>query len=231
LKLRAICFDLDNTFWDVGPVIERAELELHAWLNEHCPGAVAPGDVAALRRERELVLAAHPGRTHDLSFVRQEALRRQIVAAGHPAERAMQAFAVFYAARNRIEPYADVLPALARLRARFRLFTLTNGNADLAQIGLDRHFEIRLAAGEVGFAKPDVRIFSTMLARAGLAPQEVLHVGDEPHTDVVGAHDAGLDAAWVNRVGADWPAELRPPRFTVPDLQSLADVLLDPTSS
>ncbi len=226
MKLRAICFDLDNTFWDVGPVIERAERELNAWLVEHCPGAVAPGELDAVRRERAGVVADHPDRGHDMTFVRREALRRRIVAAGHRGEHASRAFDVFIAARNRVEPYDDVVPALRRLGGEFRLFTLTNGNADLARIGLAGHFEHCLSAEVVGCAKPDPRIFAALLARAGLPPEAVLHVGDEPHTDVVGAHGAGLHAAWVNRRGDPWPDELPAPRYVVTDLAALAERLL-----
>jgi FMN hydrolase / 5-amino-6-(5-phospho-D-ribitylamino)uracil phosphatase len=226
LKLRAICFDLDNTFWDVVPVLDRAERELHGWLATHCPGAVSADDFGTVRRERELVAADHPARSHDVSFLRHEALRRCVVAAGHPVALATEAYEVFIAARNRVEPFADVVPALGRLGRRYRLFTLTNGNADLTRIGLDAHFEIRLAAADVGCAKPDTRIFAALLACAGLKPSEVLHVGDEPLTDVVGAHGAGMPAAWVNRRGDEWPAELMPPRYTVSDLGGLADALL-----
>ena len=35
--VRAIAFDLDNTLWDVEPVLERAEQCLAAWLQQHCP--------------------------------------------------------------------------------------------------------------------------------------------------------------------------------------------------
>jgi FMN hydrolase / 5-amino-6-(5-phospho-D-ribitylamino)uracil phosphatase len=226
LKLRAICFDLDNTFWDVVPVLDRAERELHDWLATHCPGVVPADDLGAVRRERDVVAAEYPARSHDVSFLRHEALRRCVIAAGHPAALATDAYEVFIAARNRVEPFADVAPALGRLGLRYRLFTLTNGNADLVRIGLDTHFEIRLAAADVGCAKPDTRIFAALLARAGLQPSEVLYVGDEPHTDVVGAHGAGMSAAWVNRRGEEWPAELAPPRYTVPDLEALADALL-----
>jgi putative hydrolase of the HAD superfamily len=225
-RLRAICFDLDNTFWDVVPVIQRAEHELHEWLTAHYPDAVAGDGIEALRRDREAVAQAYPGQQHDVSFLRQEALRRRLVAAGHPTEVAAAAFNVFYAARNRVVLYADVGPALQRLGSRYRLMTLTNGNADLTRIGIAHHFECSLTAADAGCAKPDERIFSVLLRRAGLKPDEVLYVGDEPQVDIVGAHGAGLAAAWINRGRRPWPAELPLPQWSVTDLAHLADCLL-----
>lgn len=225
-SLRAICFDLDNTFWDVVPVIMRAEQELHDWLAAHCPGALAGDDIEALRRDREAVAHSHPHLRHDVSFLRQEALRRRLVAAGHGPELALRAFEVFYAARNRVDLFGDVVPALERLAGRYRLMTLTNGNADLARIGIAHHFECSMTAADAGCAKPDERIFTVLLQRAGLQPHEVLYVGDEPEVDIVGARRAGLAAAWINRGQQPWPIELPAPTWSVADLTDLADCLL-----
>ncbi len=225
-QLRAICFDLDNTFWDVVPVIVRAERELHAWLSTHCPGALAGDDIEALRRDREDVARSHPHRQHDVSFLRQEALRRRLVATGHRPELAMTAFDVFLAARQRVDLFADVTPALERLGTRFRLMTLTNGNADLSRIGIAGWFECSVTAAEAGCAKPDVRIFDALLRRTGLRAEEVLYVGDEPRTDIVGAQRAGLRAAWVNRARQPWPTDLAAPHWSVTDLMHLADCLV-----
>lgn len=225
-QLRAICFDLDNTFWDVVPVIARAERAMHAWLATHCPDALAGDDVEALRRDREAVAQSHPHRRHDVTFLRQEALRRRLVATGHAPGVALAAFDVFFAARNRVDLFADVAPALERLGARYRLMTLTNGNADLGRIGIAHRFECSITAADAGCAKPDARIFTALLQRTGLRPEEVLYVGDEPQTDIVGAQRAGLRAAWVNRACQSWPSDLAAPQWSVRDLGHLADCLL-----
>ena len=41
-------------------------------------------------------------------------------------------------------------------------------------------------------------------------PGAVLHVGDHPFEDVLGAKDAGLSAVWVNRTAASWPHPQQP---------------------
>lgn len=222
----AICLDLDDTLWAVEPVIERAEAELLSWLAQRCPRVMALHDLASMRRARIAVAEEFSDRRHDLGFLRREALRRHLREAGYPESIAEEAFAVFYAARNRVEPFADVLPALARLRSRYRLLSLSNGNADLKVIGLDGWFEHSVCAYDAGAAKPDRRIFDAMLERAALAPQQVVYVGDDPRADVEGARRAGLHAVWMDRHGRPWPGDVPPPAYTVRDLGELVALLL-----
>lgn len=224
---RAVCFDLDNTLWDVWPAITRAEQALHAWLEQHWPRITARHDVAAMRAARATLFDEFPERRHDLSFLRREALRRLAQEAGYPESLADDGFELFYSIRNQVEPYPDVLPALEALRTRYRLLSLSNGNADLGRIGMAHWFEHSLGAREAGAAKPDARIFQVLLERAGLRAAEVLYVGDEPLADIEGARGAGLPAVWINRAGHTWPEAYAPPHRTVATLTELADALLD----
>jgi putative hydrolase of the HAD superfamily len=135
------------------------------------------------------------------------------------------AFERFYHERNQVELFEDVLPALERLRSKYRLLALTNGNADLKRIGIDHYFELILTARAVGHAKPDARIFAALMAGADLAPQQILYVGDEPLADVEGPRNAGIEAVWVNRLEQEWPRNLAPPRHAVRTLHELVDWL------
>ncbi len=224
--LAAICFDLDDTLWAVGPVLQRAEQAMYDWLAEHCPRVTQAHDLAGMRALRARVVAVHPARRHDLSFLRRQALLQLVAEGGYPPLRAEEAFAVFYAVRNDVEVFADVRPALERLRTRYRLLALSNGNADLAAIGLAGYFELSLGAREAGVAKPDPRIFAALLGRVGLAPGQVAYVGDDPLVDVEGARRAGLDAVWMDRFARPWPADLVPPAHRVRDFAELARLML-----
>jgi putative hydrolase of the HAD superfamily len=221
----AVCLDLDDTLWEVGPVLERAERALMAWLDLHCPRVTALHDLASMRRLRARVAEEFPGMGHDFTFLRREALLRHARQAGYPESVADQAFEVFYSMRNRVEPFADVVPALERLGRRYRLMSLSNGNADLGVIGLAPFFEHSVAAREAGAAKPDRRIFESLLDRAGLEPGQVAYVGDDPLADVEGARSAGLHAVWMDRFGRAWPDGLAPPACRVRDLAELAALL------
>lgn len=225
-RLAAICFDLDDTLWAVGPVLARAEQAMCEWLERRCPRVAASHGPEGLRAERERVAAEHLERRHDLTFLRRQALRNIVTGEGYPPEDAEAAFAVFFRVRNEVEVFADVRPALRRLRGRYRLLSLTNGNADLGLIGLARFFDLSLCAREIGAAKPDRQVFDVLLARAGLAAGQVAYVGDHPLVDVDGARRAGLHAIWMNRLERPWPDGVEPPRHAVRNFGELASLLL-----
>jgi FMN phosphatase YigB (HAD superfamily) len=58
---------------------------------------------------------------------------------------------------------------------------------------------------EVGFAKPDPRLFRVALERARSSPIDTVHVGDSWDADYLGARGAGLHAVWLNRAGRPAP--------------------------
>ncbi|HEX4241841.1 MAG TPA: HAD family hydrolase [Steroidobacteraceae bacterium] len=216
-----LSFDLDDTLWPVAPVIEAAERALYAWLRERHPEAVRGHDLETLRAMRAAVSRRHPEHAHDLTFLRHRALRDLFTAGGHSELHADDALDVFLAARNRVTLYDDVRPALERLRGRYRLFALSNGNADVHRCGLGELFAGHVTARAAGAAKPDPRIFAHLLELAGASAAEVVHVGDDPRADVAGAMQAGIGAVWINREGRNWPGELAAPARTIATLAEI----------
>ena len=103
---------------------------------------------------------------------------------------------------------------------------LSNGNADVHRVGIGAHFKAAISAREFGVGKPDVRIFHAAAAAAGVASHEVLHIGDDAHLDGVGALNAGMQLAWVNRHGHAWDHAPLQPHITLSDLRVLCDALL-----
>ena len=223
-EVQAIIFDLDNTLWDVGPVILRAEHAMLQYLGDRYPRVLDMHTVEFMRDVRARMALENPAMRHDFTWLRREALRVHAREAGYPETMVDEVFAVFYRARNEVVLYDDVLPALEALQQRFRLFAISNGNADLAAIGLARYFERSLAAREAGMLKPDPRIFAMLLERAGLAPRHAVHVGDDPEADVEGARRAGVAPVWLNRYGDNWPRASQEP-LAIRSLVEL-DVLL-----
>lgn len=90
---------------------------------------------------------------------------------------------------------------------------------ELEELGIAHYFDFTLAAGEIGVWKPKPGIFLEGLARAGgVAPEAALYIGDNYYADIVGAHNAGIDAVLI-----DWRrvfTDVRGPRF-----ESLLEVL------
>ena len=225
-RIRAITLDLDDTLWPVMPTIERAEAALQAWLVQHAPATATLLEDAERRRAiRAAVnheLAQH---AHDLTLLRREAIRRALAQAGDDEALAAPAFDVFFAERQRVTLYHDALPTLQWLSARFPVVALSNGNADVELVGLGAYFHGRVAARECGVSKPDRRIFLAAADCAGVPPEAVLHVGDDPGHDVLGALGAGMQAVWLNRAGAPWPHEPQRPHLECDTLLRLRQVL------
>jgi FMN hydrolase / 5-amino-6-(5-phospho-D-ribitylamino)uracil phosphatase len=219
---RVISLDLDDTLWPVAPVIAAAESELFEWLKMRYPRTLRGHTIESMRAHRAKIAAQYPGQSHDLTFLRRHSLGLQFAAAGYPESLGDEALEVFMAARNRVELYEDVRPALVRLKERYRLFAVSNGNADLERCGVHDLFEGHVSAIKAGAAKPDARIFSALRDMAGVTAGEILHVGDDPITDVVGARQAGMQTVWLNRDARVWPVALAPPARTV---ATLAEIL------
>ena len=225
--IQAICFDLDDTLWDLAPVIPRAEAHLYRWFGEHYPAVHEHFSAADILDLRIDAAARHPELIHDLGQLRMKVLRKVAHDSGYTDECADRAFEVFQAMRNAIELFPDVLPAMTRLKTEFRLLTLSNGNANLTVIGIADYFEASYTAREIGAAKPDTRVFEAVCIDVGLPAEQILHVGDHPRNDIVAARAAGLRTAWVNRENRTWDADDTGPDHTVACLEELARQLLD----
>ena len=222
---KALSLDLDDTLWPIWPVIEKAEAALAAFLAERCPNTAAKYPVPEMRALRDRIAADYPQYAHDFTRQRRLSLAHALRSAGDDEMHVEDAFNCFYAARNRVDFYPDALQALERLAARWPIAALTNGNADLAAIGIAHRFAATITAREAGHAKPDAPIFHAACARLAVLPAEVLHVGDDPWLDVAGAAAVGMRTCWINRREERWPAELPLPDLQFVTLAELADWL------
>ncbi len=224
-RIRAITLDLDDTLWPVWPAIARAEVVLRDWLRPHAPATAAlMEDVQVFAGLRAGVAQAHPEWSHDLSALRRESIRTALRQCGEDEALTDGAFDAFFAQRQRVDLYGDALASLDFLAARYPLLAVSNGNAQLELVGLDRYFRGALKAREFGIAKPDPRIFHAAAQMLEVEPAAVLHVGDDALLDAHGALQAGMQAVWINRQAEPWP-HAGPQPATVDDLTGLCRLL------
>ncbi len=227
----AVTFDLDFTLWDITGVIPHAEQVCHGLLEQRYPDVAGRYDVEGMRALRAELAREDPSIAHDVTALRRVALRRAgeeagLVGAGLDAM-VEEAFDVFLEARHAVTLYDDALPILRALAGRVPVGALTNGNADVARIGLGEYFDFALSAVELGAAKPSHLVFETVAGRAGAALHEVVHVGDDVLCDVYGAAQAGMQAVWLNRDGSEWPTDVPVvPHHQVSSLAELEGMLL-----
>lgn len=223
--IRTITLDLDDTLWDISPVIRRAEIRLYEWLGENYPRITEMFAIEEMRILRKQVLERHADKVHDLTFLRRAVLTEAANAAGYTVFGVDEAFAVFDEVRNDVELFPESLPALEALGKRFTLIAVTNGNARLEMVGIDHLFDGHINAAMAGAAKPARPIFDAAVAMGGASAAETVHVGDHPLIDVHGARQAGLRAVWVNRNGDEWPEDYAAPEATVAHVGELPDLL------
>jgi 2-haloalkanoic acid dehalogenase type II len=223
VRILALTLDLDDTLWPVLPALERADHAVDAWLQQHHPDVARAWPVQAMRELRMQVAVERPDLAHDFSTQRQLTLEHAFASCGIASAPVDALWEIYFAARNRVELYPDSLAALERLNARWPIASLTNGNADLERVGIHRHFDHHISARNTGAAKPDPRIFQAAAERLGVPPENILHIGDDAELDVVGAREAGMRTAWINRQRLPWPAQLGPaPDADLPDMTALA---------
>ncbi|MET0540805.1 MAG: HAD-IA family hydrolase [Variovorax sp.] len=224
-RIGAISLDLDDTLWPIWPTIEYAERTLHRWLETEAPRTAAllltPG---VLRELREATAKERSDLAHDMSALRLESIRAALNRAGEDPALAEPAFDAFFAARQKVKLYDDALPALKWLSERYPLVAVSNGNADIHRTGVGRWFRTAFNARAFGSGKPHAPIFRAAAASVGLLPRDILHVGDDPELDVIGALNAGMQAAWLVRDERPWPHDARP-QLIVPNLHALCVAL------
>jgi putative hydrolase of the HAD superfamily len=101
-------------------------------------------------------------------------------------------------------PFEDTFVVLTALRDKYATGIVTNGFATLQRAKINRYHlaeyvDFTLVSEEVGFHKPDKRIFLKALEMAGNAsPQQTLYIGDNPVSDIQGAQDAGITPILMN---------------------------------
>jgi len=225
----AISFDLDDTLYDNGPAIVRAE----QWMLSHLRSeylATAMLDQSRWLETKRCVLNGAPELRHDVSLARQQTIRAAMVAGGmsdqQASREAEQVFAAFLAERSKIEVSESTHQLLARLAERYPLVVITNGNLDLVQAGLDRYFTLVCKAGAGARMKPAPDMFEQTRSALKLPAEQILHVGDHPESDVLGARRHGFRAAWLNERQHAWSRLTLLPDIEIASLQELAGLLL-----
>lgn len=214
--IRVITFDLDNTLWDVDPALLRAEDAQRDWLLAHRPGAIEAFGHEALWEFKKSVWKRHPQLLHNVSGMRTQMLFELQQAAGYSEEEcregAEQAFAHFLDERHKVVLYEEALGVLRSLARHYTLGALTNGNADIYKTDAGEYFDFAFLAEEFGASKPAPDMFHAALEKSGTAPQQIIHVGDNPEHDIKGARDVGMYTVWMNSQDQQWPGGNRADR-------------------
>ncbi len=128
-----------------------------------------------------------------------------------------------------LSPFADAVPALERMKSKYQLVVLSNGDPEflqhLATKRVEFPFDDIFSVTSVGAFKPHPAVYRGAAVHLGLDLHECLMVSSNSF-DVIGAKACGMRAAYVNRYAL--PLEQSPfePDIVVADFAELAGALL-----
>ena len=129
---------------------------------------------------------------------------------------------------ERLEPFPDVPEALARLKTRYRIAVLSNGDPDMLEAAQAVHkipFDAVISVAEAQSFKPHVATYTKAAAMMGVPMDRVLFVANHAF-DCIGAKAAGMRTAFIDRRKRPFGITPHQPDVVVPDMKSLADLLV-----
>jgi len=127
--------------------------------------------------------------------------------------------------------YEETFEILDHLKESYRLLLLTNGSPELQKTKLEitpelvPYFDQIVISGDFGRGKPDPSIFEHALSVMELQKDEVIMVGDNLMTDVLGANRAGIKTVWINRHDKERNEVI--PTFEIKHLEELYPILTE----
>ena len=196
--IKVIGFDLDDTLWDVVPVIKSAEKKLSNWVISRLP-QVKYGELQ-IKRARKKILLENPSIGFQFTRMRK-AILKEIFEADlkdpvTAEELSQEGVEIFIKARSEVNLYPGVERILKELSQKYDLGIITNGNADIRKMKISKYFSFSITAEEIGVPKPQPEIFLAALKQTKVKSNEFVYVGDDMVNDIDGAKNVGMTTVW-----------------------------------
>lgn len=210
---RFLFFDLDDT------LVRFSAGQPDFWVLALNAELTAGHDVAALRRAIDPVsdalwgdpIRAFRGRLY-MHEARREIAVEALVPFGLSEALCLRiADHVTDTKEDHVRPFDGAVETLTALGQRgHRMALLTNGSSAFQRRKIERfalasHFELILIEGELGFGKPDRRVFQRALDHFGITGAEAWMIGDNLEADIAGARALGLRTVWHDVHGTGLP--------------------------
>ena len=131
---------------------------------------------------------------------------------------------------QRVHVFPGALDTLSRWRrSGIPLALLTNGSSEFQRRKIDRfslepYFDAIFVEGELGFGKPDSRVFRAALAALGSDPAESWMVGDSLEADIRPALEIGLTTVWVDHAERGLPDGAPQPTQRVVSISEIREI-------
>ena len=127
-------------------------------------------------------------------------------------------------------PFDFVIPTLSELRRDYKIGLITNGEHELQakkieMLGIRDLFDEIIISDDYGVRKPDIRLYEIMSKTLGIAPCEMLYVGDHPKNDVDASRKAGYIPVWVKTTGTWVYSDIEKPELQIETVAELPGLL------
>lgn len=125
--------------------------------------------------------------------------------------------------------YPETFDVLDQLKGNYQLLLLTNGAPSLQNTKLKitpeiaQYFDHIVISGDFGRGKPDPTIFEFALEKARTKTENVIMIGDNLMTDILGANNTGIKNIWINHHGQT--AEQVKPTYEVKRLKDILPII------
>lgn len=129
---------------------------------------------------------------------------------------------------ERLPCFPEVPAALARLKTKYKIVVLSNGDPDMLEAAKSYHkipFDRVISVQEAGSFKPDVATYTKAAEIIGVEMKEALFVANHAF-DCIGAKSAGMRSAFIDRRNRPFGQTPHQPDIRVKDMQALADQML-----
>ncbi len=225
MRYEAVFLDIDGTLLWVDLDVEGYVEDLAPYAgNGGLSAERATGPVwASLRRHIRENIKHRTGR--ELAGFRRR--NAEITAAELEVEAPAEVLTGVAERRISFNPYPESEIVMRELRAMgLPLYVVSNWDIELPgvldDLGWTAYFDGILASAVLGVEKPEGEIFEEALRLSGVERDRVVHVGNDPVTDVKGASEVGLDTVFVDRRGV---VQAPGATFVLPDLGGLPEIV------
>ena len=214
-EINLITFDLDDTFWDIRSTIINAENNSRKWAEDRIGKKIEWGTFEDFMKIRSELVKKDPSLEYDLGMLRKKTIahhtKKFFKETKDLNEFIEDAYFFFLEQRHKVTFYDDVIAVLEELSAEYKLGVLTNGNADVNKLGIGHLFDFSISSMDVKSNKPDRAHFVKAHELSQVDFKNILHVGDHPVNDIVGARELGINTMWFNLNNLNWEIDESPP--------------------
>jgi HAD superfamily hydrolase (TIGR02253 family) len=229
-SIKAVLFDIDDTLFDR----DKVQVEMVSHLMREFPELFerfSHDELLKVFLETDRIATEEFDKGADIEEVRIGRFRnflRILCLNEDLAEKLNSSYLKAYPLLN--APMDDVEYVLEQLSGKYQLGIVSNGSpriqhAKLDTLGIRDYFECVVISEELGYRKPDPRIFLEALRLLSRKPEECVYVGNLLETDILGAKNAGLKSCWLNRRDPPTPMTDLVPDYEIKNLRGLLEIL------